>query len=239
MPKCIAVLVIFIFISFSFCLAQKSDYSFQPAVAVNKIKPYFNGKLFIDSGVIDFTPMTKGPTNKKYDSKQQRRMDSLMRRPLSINVSSDSSSAEMFSEMLYYENEPRLPLDTEQVIYRFVWLRSLTGDAVVKLFIKDNKLIIQFRWLRSLRTDTKELPLSKLAEFDDILNKYNFWKTKEVQAQMLSTDGSDWLIEGQKGKKYHFVYRRNPSTSENEGLFYIGEWLIKNSYCKSTIGAIY
>ena len=71
--------------------------------------------------------------------------------------------------------------------------------------------------------------MTKLKEFEAILGKCQFWAQKSVTASMISTDGSIWLIEGQNGKQYHFMYRQSPYAKDSTGMYPIGEWLIRNS----------
>jgi hypothetical protein len=195
------------------------------------IRHYFNGKLFIDTQIVVNTLTTSAtdpdtiffrPGKYKINSKGGKEISDTSK------IYSDSTEAVGLSELLYHENESRLPSAKAQTFYRFVWIKR-GESAIIKLYKSGHKFKIETKWLLSHKIISKKLSANKVAEFKALLNKFSFWSMKPAEAYMLTTDGSCWLIEGQEGNKYHFVYRRNPSISPYEGIFPIGQWLIQNS----------
>ena len=191
--------------------SQISDSSFVPRKNPITITPYFNSKLFIDTEIVTIRgrlPFSKDTVN--YEK-----------------FYSDSSMANFFSEVLFCADEKPLPSKDNKTFYRFTWLRSLSyNDIVIKLFEKGQEIFIETKYLRTSKVKLKQLPRAKLEEFEKLLDLNKFWLIKPAVAFIRGTDGSQWLIEGQKRNKFHFVYR---STPQGDLIFAIGVWLIENS----------
>jgi hypothetical protein len=72
----------------------------------------------------------------------------------------------------------------------------------------------------------KILTTGQWKEIQSLLTKLNFWNGPVADPNdQHSTDGANWIIEGRKDKKYHFIDRRN----ENGELIPFGKYLIKLS----------
>jgi len=73
-------------------------------------------------------------------------------------------------------------------------------------------------------------------EIENYLTKLNFWNSPIADPNdQGSTDGANWIIEGRKDRKYHFIERRN----ENGELIPFGKYLIKLSGLIIKADAIY
>ena len=63
-------------------------------------------------------------------------------------------------------------------------------------------------------------------EVEDYISKLNFWNSPEANpANDGRSDGSNWILEGYKNGKYHFINRRNARGDLRE----FGKFLIKRS----------
>lgn len=72
----------------------------------------------------------------------------------------------------------------------------------------------------------KVLTSGQWKEIENYLTKLAFWNgTVADPNDQQSIDGANWIIEGRKDKKYHFIVRRN----ENGELIPFGKYLIKLS----------
>ncbi len=97
--------------------------------------------------------------------------------------------------------------------------------------------VLKFDQLAIIAFDTTiALKNTQWNEIGNYLSKLSFWKcpikdTNEVK----TTDGSDWIIEGLKNNKYHFIVRRNAQGT----LLDFGKFLIKISGLKIEEEAIY
>ena len=73
-------------------------------------------------------------------------------------------------------------------------------------------------------------------EIEKFLSQLHFWKgPNEDPNDKGSTDGANWIIEGRKNQKYHFIVRRNDHGELNS----FGKYLIKLSGVKIKDDTIY
>ena len=73
-------------------------------------------------------------------------------------------------------------------------------------------------------------------EIDNYISKLNFWKSPIPDpADEGATDGSNWILEGRRNTRYHFIDRRNARGN----LMDFGKYLIKVSNVKIKDDEIY
>jgi hypothetical protein len=95
-----------------------------------------------------------------------------------------------------------------------------TGEEIVDTIGKPDRFaIIDF-------DTTKVLTVREWLKIDQFLSKVDFWNSLlEDPDEVSATDGSNWVIEGRKNRKYHFIERRNAQGD----LMDFGKYLIKLS----------
>ncbi len=82
----------------------------------------------------------------------------------------------------------------------------------------------------------KVLTSGQWNQIENYLAKLDFWEGPISDPNdQNSTDGANWIIEGRKAYKYHFIDRRN----ENRQLFPLGKYLIKLSRLNIKDDSIY
>jgi len=209
-----------------------SNYTFKTDTVV---KPYFDGKLFLDTQVVTTVWKAKASSPDDFMFQKGKYTIENNQKVLTVKdtVYSDSSIVEGLTKLLHKRKEIRLPLLQQQEFYRFLWIRSLDEFAIIKLYIKQKRFVIQVDWLQSGKIKYKKLTSYQLTQFRQLLKDSNFWTMKPAHAEMSSTDGSMWLIEAQNRNKYHFVYRSNPSKEQKKNIYSIGLWLIKTAGIQS------
>ncbi|WP_445711876.1 hypothetical protein [Flavobacterium sp.] len=129
------------------------------------------------------------------------------------------------SENLYEFKEPLLyNYDSGKEIYRFTWLRSFHNPIVIRIEIASNKKTIFWKELKinkeykpiKIITDTyKPLDNEKWTELENLLKKENFWEIYP-NINVLGNDGSFWVLEGTKDKKYKAVAFWSPKRNKIE-----------------------
>jgi hypothetical protein len=61
----------------------------------------------------------------------------------------------------------------------------------------------------------------ELKNFEGFLKRNNFWDLPSIDHSDNSTDGSQWVLEGYKENKYHFIERRNGQSGLRACLDYL------------------
>lgn len=118
------------------------------------------------------------------------------------------------SENLYEFKEPLLyNYDEEKEIYRFTWLRSFDNPIVIRIEITSNEKTIfwkeleldkEYKPIKIIRNENKPLNDQKWNELKSLLQKENFWDIYP-NINVPGNDGSFWVLEGTKNKKYKAV----------------------------------
>lgn len=185
--------------------------------------------------------------------------------PPSLNTKSfrratwDNFAQNWYSSSLYSLKEPILfkKSDTE-TMYRLLWLRSFDEPVCfsIKLFnnewylrtkmldrqpafyptVDDNSILQEADRIAFIVFDqTIKLNESEWEKISHFLMKINFWTINSIVKPDSAMDGSDWVLEGYKEGKYHYIQRDNGM----DGLREFAEYLIKLSDLKITKENIY
>ena len=182
------------------------------------------------------------------------------RYPELVNFKQKWYSTSLYSfkvPILYNKND-------SQTIYRLLWLRSFlqpvcfsmeefkgeyflnakTLDrqpAFIPVYLNRKKKILD----TTLKADhlafivfdtTINLKTRQWNQIENYLSKLDFWNSPIADpADENTSDGSNWIIEGRKNNKYHFIDRRNARGD----LKNFGKYLIKLSAIKISEDVIY
>ena len=68
---------------------------------------------------------------------------------------------------------------------------------------------------------TIKITKSEWFKFEKLLSKCNFWNLQNLDPYPKSHDGAEWIIEGYKEHKYHFVVRQTNFEIREAGLYLI------------------
>jgi hypothetical protein len=109
--------------------------------------------------------------------------------------------------------------------YRFIWLRTFHHPVMVE--ITRGRLEGILRSIETngaggydpgklYRTDNKSFSKEEWCHFNELLNQANFWSTPSIDEDVGGYDGSQWILEGVRGDRYHVVDRWTP----HEGAYY-------------------
>jgi hypothetical protein len=104
--------------------------------------------------------------------------------------------------------------------YRFLWSRTFHHPVAVRLEVKPDGTAILITKVTSgeggyspghLITNTsKSLTKQQTDSFLHEVNADNFWSLPAVTKEQTGTDGSEWIIEGVNGGKYHLATAWSP-----------------------------
>ena len=140
---------------------------------------------------------------------------------------------------------------SSETLYRFLWLRSFHLPVCYSIKVFNNELYLNTKtldrspeWFETIREDiihdttvldtikadrlayikfneTIKIDEAEWNQFESLLMKSKFWNLSSIDDSDGSTDGSEWILEGYKNKKYHFVVRHNPHELRECGMFLI------------------
>jgi hypothetical protein len=153
----------------------------------------------------------------------------------------DSFVNEWYSQMLFALHEPVLKdYQGTMEIYRFTWLRSFHHPVVVRVEKKGDRVRVTSKVTDGaggyepgkIIVDNKfELSQVNIDTINDRLVAAGFWKIKTENDDDRGADGSEWIIEGFKGQKYHVAVRWSPDRGTK--FRRIGEYLLSVSGIKN------
>jgi hypothetical protein len=122
---------------------------------------------------------------------------------------------EWYSSVLYgLEEKPLWPADPEQMIYRFVWMRSFHDQVSITLQVQPEgsgqlRLQIYKRVPGQLVSETQSLTKEQVRKVLTLIEEANFWRMTTEGDGPEGEDGAEWVLEGVQGGKYHIVTRWN------------------------------
>ena len=125
-------------------------------------------------------------------------------------------------------------------IYRLTWLPSFNHSVVVRVERDSGNY-----WLEA-RSETgaggygpgilahdsiMALTPNDLSVLSDFLYRSNFWNLPTIPARpVIGADGSQWILEGLAGNRYHVVDRWSPQPDGGDSSYRkLGAWLLSKS----------
>jgi hypothetical protein len=142
---------------------------------------------------------------------------------LSDNPLMSGMELERFSRTLRDLNEPSLlalAQDKSVTVYRFLLLRSFHQPFSVRLMVAANGTAsLSGIYIRpgygygpalTVNRETLNITPPDVQTFESLLDKADFWSLGPGRACITCRDGSDWLLEGVQGGRYHVVLRWSP-----------------------------
>ena len=117
--------------------------------------------------------------------------------------------------------------------YRFLWLRTFDPPVAIRLDVKadgtgtvtakvaDGQAGFPQTSKRVVEKRSRALTREQTGAFLAQINRTNFWgivtNIDPGDAMDVQTDGSEWVLEGVKGDKYHVVARWSPDVNRMHG----------------------
>ncbi len=133
--------------------------------------------------------------------------------------------SDWYSGLLSGLREPPLygqPRSSGLESYRFLWVRSFHSPIAIRLDISDGSrpatltvkrgsLGQDYRKTHLLNTSTTAVTKEQVQGFRDQVTRAGFWDVDSFAGVTgTGADGSEWIIEGSRGREYHVVSRWSP-----------------------------
>ena len=102
--------------------------------------------------------------------------------------------------------------------YGLTWIPSFHAPVMVRVWRSGDRFFMRAKqldsrdWRNGCVKDTNARTLT-VAEWRDLvalLNRNSFWNLPSTIDEVLPNDGAAWLVDGVRGKEYHWVRRRVP-----------------------------
>lgn len=118
-------------------------------------------------------------------------------------------------------NERSLLDNWDSEVYRFLWLRTFDHPVVVRVQRNGLNLVsVELngaggyepgtRW----RKDNVAISQDDWRSFTALLEKASFWSMETNSPDDIGRDGSQWVLEGLRGGRYHIVDRWTPVSGD-------------------------
>jgi len=153
-----------------------------------------------------------------------------------MNSKIHKSLSAYYSKFLNMMDEPILhQLESEEEVYRFLWLRSSKEPISLRLNINNDIGIVTIKSIKgasgypnSLGKVSKHaiIKISKhnVDEFLRLANK-EFWSKSPTIEDFYCLDGAIWIVEGVRNSKYHIQVVHCPKSNDNTK--HLGNYLLK------------
>ena len=139
-------------------------------------------------------------------------------------LSSDSSIINELTDVKWFHpwlsefmNEKEIYSDTTQIeVYRFTWLRTFDNPIVVRIEKVNDTFMVFWKlcngksgyfWGQLIVDKQKVIDSITWKKFIENLNSIDFWNIKTKESETIGFDGSNWILEGKKNSKYHYINR--------------------------------
>ena len=108
-------------------------------------------------------------------------------------------------------------------IYRFIWLRTFDHPIIVQVSRRGRSFQVNsvendgaggYEPGNLLRTDQNSFDKEAWCHLVQLLNDANFWSMPSIEDNPGGNDGSQWILEGVRGARYHVVDRWTPSVGQ-------------------------
>lgn len=140
----------------------------------------------------------------------------------------DEEARTYYAKVLRAMSEPSLTCKgSEADVYRLLWVRSKHHPIAVRLEVRDGAAHLTATELdgpgggKVLRRVEKMLSPADWKQISNTVRDIDFWNIPaEIANQIPSrgAEGAQWLLEGRKGPRYHFVDRWSPKPSAYRDL---------------------
>lgn len=132
----------------------------------------------------------------------------------------DEFRRQWYSKNLTPTGEPSLScgIPTAEETYRFTWLHTYGPPTVIRFTRAGTKMIMHSRVLSGAAgynpgklSQSADIDISSedWARLDTAIQTKKFWVLPSWE-EVNGADGSQWIIEGQKNRRYHVVDRWSP-----------------------------
>jgi len=138
-----------------------------------------------------------------------------------------------FSTQLFALREPVLYIDSsQQEVYRFAWLRTFHHPIAIRIQQQAGKVVLFWKlcdgaggYAPGKLTIDRQRTLDKKNwdEFIRRLEAIDFWHLT-AKGDAAGFDGSEWILEGKSGGKYHVTERWMPG--EKGGYYQCCDYLL-------------
>jgi hypothetical protein len=154
----------------------------------------------------------------------------------------EQSATNYYGAWLSFFKEPSLlreaPEGAAKEVYRFLWLRTFhhaivirvdvakdgTGNLVTK--VSTGEAGFGMRNRKIIGETSRPVSRDDVQSLLTLINEKGFWTTPSyTKTDQTGTDGSEWVLEGMNGGKYHVVARWTPcdsSRSDKKDICAIG-----------------
>ena len=104
--------------------------------------------------------------------------------------------------------------------YRFIWLRSFDHPVIVQVSRRGRGFQVisvesdgqgGYEPGKLRRTDRNSFEKDAWCHLVKLLNEASFWSMPSIEDDLGGNDGSQWILEGVRGDRYHVVDRWTPS----------------------------
>ncbi len=140
----------------------------------------------------------------------------------------------MFSYMQVLK-EPSILTGTEseEEVYRFVWIRSFHNPVSIRLqksltkvslIVKESAKRIDDEPTKLIADKSKDVSILQWMKFKSLLEKECFWTIEYNYKEMAIIDGAAWQLEGKRENRYHIVRKASPTKGKfREACLYLLE----------------
>lgn len=137
---------------------------------------------------------------------------------LDDNKESDRFRIRWYTKHLKVMNEPSLLSVPDEIneAYRFLWLRSFHNPIALRIWrvgeqrclaVKESDGAGGYEPGKIIVNETRPLTEDQWIAFKVKLEQSNFWNLGQQDINEQGNDGAQWIVEGNKEKKYHIVDR--------------------------------
>lgn len=162
--------------------------------------------------------------SKKISEIKRGKSDYFPRRILGNDMSPKYSVAGWYDKHLKMMSEKSLLdiSDAETETYRFLWLRTFDHPIFVRITRNQNEVKLFTTELdgaggyepgKVLRSNEITLEQEDFYNFLNLLENADYWNLPADNKED-GNDGAEWILEGVKNGRYHFVERWSPRTGE-------------------------
>ena len=143
----------------------------------------------------------------------------------SLDPRGDNFKANWYSAQLRALKEPSLLHMADNPAfhsYRFLWLRTFNHPIAIRIEIKpDGTGALTIKMTSGaggyapgtlIENTSRALEERQVKSFLALVDGVNFWTAPNPVNDQTGTDGSQWIIEGVRGGKYHVVDRWMPKS---------------------------